>query len=311
MKKWLSRILIAALLAALIPVSAHIEAAAATDQLPAFPGAEGGGKYVSGGRGQAVYEVTTLEDYKSNEAPIPGSLRDAVSQSDRTVVFRVGGTIRLKQKLKILGSNLTIAGQTAPGDGITVTDYTTDIEADNVIIRYMRFRLGDRVSSEDDAFGLRNHKNIIIDHSSFSWSVDEVLSLYNNYNTTVQWSIIEESMLMSTHEKGRHGYAGIWGGNNASFIHNLIAHNLSRNPRFSAGDPVYDIVESTNNVIYNWGLFSAYGGGSGQYNLNNNYYKYRTNTYYNVRNEIFKEVSSSSQMYVGGGYNGWRHCSHC
>ncbi|MDQ0114579.1 pectinesterase family protein [Paenibacillus harenae] len=298
MKKWLSCILIVSLLAALFPVSATIQAA--NDSLPAFPGAEGGGKYVTGGRGQEVYEVTTLEDYKSSETPIPGSLRDGVSQGNRTVVFRVGGTIRLKEKLRIAGSNLTIAGQTAPGDGITVTDYTTVVEADNVIIRYMRFRLGDRVPSEDDAFGLRDRKNIIIDHSSFSWSVDEVLSLYNNYNTTVQWSIIEESMLMSSHEKGRHGYAGIWGGNHASFLNNLIAHNLSRNPRFSGGDPVYDIMESTNNVIYNWGLFSAYGGGKGQYNLNNNYYKYGPNSYYNVRNVIFSEVSPSSQMYVSG-----------
>jgi large repetitive protein len=298
MKKWLSGILIVSLLTALLPVSATIQAA--TDPLPAFPGAEGGGKYVSGGRGQEVYEVTTLEDYKSSEAPIPGSLRDAVSQSNRTVVFRVGGTIRLKEKLRIAGSNLTIAGQTAPGDGITVTDYTTVVEADNVIIRYMRFRLGDRVPSEDDAFGFRNRKNIIIDHSSFSWSVDEVLSMYNNYNTTVQWSIIEESLLMSTHEKGRHGYAGIWGGSHASFLNNLVVHNLSRNPRFSGGDPVIDIVESTNNVIYNWGLFSAYGGEKGQYNLNNNYYKHGPNTYYNVRNELFNEVSSSSQMFIEG-----------
>lgn len=298
MKKWLSRILVASMLAASFPVSALAETPASP--LPAFPGAEGGGKYVTGGRGQAVYEVTTLEDYKSNETPIPGSLRHAVSKSNQTVVFRIGGTIRLKESLKITGSNLTIAGQTAPGDGITVTDYTTTVEADNVIVRYMRFRLGDRVPSEDDAFGMRNHKNLIIDHCSFSWSVDEVLSLYNNENTTVQWSFIEESMLMTTHQKGRHGYAGIWGGKNASFLHNLIAHNFSRNPRFSGGDPVYDIMESTNNVIYNWGLFSAYGGGKGQYNLNNNYYKHGPNTYYNVRHEFFNEILSPSQLYVGG-----------
>ncbi|MBD0384052.1 pectinesterase family protein [Paenibacillus sedimenti] len=298
MKKWLARILVASLLAASFSVSAHSEAASAP--LPAFPGAEGGGKYTSGGRSQAVYEVTTLDDYTSKEAPIPGSLRDAVSQSNRTVVFRIGGTIRLKESLKITGSNLTIAGQTAPGDGITVTDYTTTVDADNVVIRYMRFRLGDRFPSEDDAFGMRNHKNLILDHCSFSWSVDEVLSLYNNENTTVQWSFIEESMLMTTHQKGRHGYAGIWGGNNASFLHNLIAHNFSRNPRFSGGDPVSDIMESTNNVIYNWGLFSAYGGGKGQYNLNNNYYKHGANTYYNVRHEFFNEILSPSQLYVDG-----------
>lgn len=298
MKKWLSQLLVASMLAASFSVSAHAETAVGS--LPAFPGAEGGGKYVTGGRGQAVYEVTTLADYKSTETPIPGSLRDAVSQGNRTVVFRVGGTVRLKESLKITGSNLTIAGQTAPGDGITVTDYTTTVEADNVIVRYMRFRLGDRYPSEDDAFGFRYHKNIIVDHCSFSWSVDEVLSLYDNQNTTVQWSIAEESMLMTSHSKGRHGYGGIWGGNNASFLHNLVAHNFSRNPRFPTAKREYDIVESTNNVIYNWGLFSAYGtGGEGQYNLNNNYYKYGANTYYNVRNQLFDQLTSPSKMYVG------------
>ena len=256
---------------------------------------------MTGGRGQAVYEVTTLADYKINETPIPGSLRDAVSQSNRTIVFRVGGTIRLKESLKITGSNLTIAGQTAPGDGITVTDYTTTVEADNVIVRYMRFRLGDRYPSEDDAFGFRYHKNIIVDHCSFSWSVDEVLSLYDNQNTTVQWSIAEESMLMTTHQKGRHGYGGIWGGNNASFLHNLVANNFSRNPRFPTVKREYDILELTNNVIYNWGLKSSYGtGGEGLYNLNNNYYKYGANTYYDVRNQLFDELLSPSKMYVGG-----------
>ena len=196
---------------------------------------------LTGGRGQAVYEVTTLADYKINETPIPGSLRDAVSQSNRTIVFRVGGTIRLKESLKITGSNLTIAGQTAPGDGITVTDYTTTLKADNVIVRYLRFRLGDRYPART-TFGFRYHKNIIVDHCSFSWSVDEVLSLYDNQNTTVQWSIAEESMLMTTHQKGRHGYGGIWGGNNASFLHNLVAHNFSRNPRFPTVKREYDIL---------------------------------------------------------------------
>ncbi|MDF2644720.1 MAG: hypothetical protein K0Q73_525 [Paenibacillus sp.] len=299
MKKWLPKLLIASMLAAVIPVNAvNVSAEGA---LPAFPGAEGGGKYVSGGRGQVVYEVTTLEDYKSNETPIPGSLRDAVSQSDRTIVFRVGGTVRLKESLKIKGSNLTIAGQTAPGDGITVTDYTTNIEADNVIVRYMRFRLGDRYPSEDDAFGVRYHKDIMIDHSSFSWSVDEVVSLYDNANTTVQWSISAESMLMTSHHKGRHGYGGIWGGNQATYHHNLIAHSVSRNPRFPTVITQYpDITEASNNIIYNWGFMSTYGGGDGQYNLNNNYYKFGPNTYSNVRNLLFGELGSPSKMYING-----------
>ena len=298
MKKVLCYVLIAAMVLAFMPVEVFADAPAV--KLPAFPGAEGGGKYTTGGRGQEVYIVNTLADYKKGEAVIPGSLRDAVSQGNRTIVFRVGGTIHLKESLKILGSNLTIAGQTAPGDGITVSDYTTSIEADNVIIRYLRFRLGDRFASEDDAFGVRYHKDIIIDHCSFSWSVDEVVSLYENTNTTVQWSISEESMLMTSHHKGRHGYGGIWGGNNATFHHNLIAHSVSRNPRFPTIKQLLDITDATNNVIYNWGFASSYGGGEGFYNLDHNYYKYGPNTYRNVRNILFTEITPESKMFIDG-----------
>ncbi|CAM3376619.1 pectinesterase family protein [Marinicrinis lubricantis] len=232
---------------------------------PAFPGAEGGGMYTTGGRGGEVYEVTTLADSG------PGSLRDAVSGSNRTIVFKVGGVIELQSPLKITGSNLTIAGQTAPGDGITVVGYPTSIDADNLIIRYMRFRLGDQNIVEADAFGGRYHKDIIIDHSSFSWSVDEVMSIYGNENVTVQWSIISEAMHLSKHVKGKHGYGGIWGGKNTSFHHNLIAHNSSRNPAFdSTAGNRHDF---RNNVIYNWGYFSAYGGKEAETNLIGNYYK--------------------------------------
>lgn len=287
-------LLIAAMLVSILPGTAMAETAAPASNaaIPAFPGAEGGGMYTTGGRSGDVYEVTTLADSG------PGSLRDAVSRSNTTVVFRVGGTIHLESPLKITGTNLTIAGQTAPGEGITVSDYVTNFEADNVIIRYMRFRLGDRHPSEDDAFGGRYHKNIIIDHSSFSWSVDEVLSMYVNENTTVQWSIVAESMLMTSHQKGRHGYAGIWGGNNASFHHNLIAHNVSRNPRL-AGSPDFP-TEVYNNVIYNWGFFSTYGGEQGNYNLRNNYYKYGPNTYRSVRDRIFLDVSADTRIFVDG-----------
>ncbi|WP_159883540.1 Ig-like domain-containing protein [Paenibacillus puerhi] len=301
MKKYVSILLAAAMLFSCMPANVSADTGSST-QLPAFPGAEGGGKYTSGGRGGDVYEVTTLADYGVGEAPIKGSLRDAVSDSNRTIVFRVGGTIRLKQSLKITGSNLTIAGQTAPGDGITVADYTTTIDADNIIMRYMRFRLGDRYPSEDDAFGVRYHKNIIIDHCSFSWSVDEVVSLYDNKDTTVQWSISQESMLMTTHQKGRHGYGGIWGGQNASYLHNLIAHSVSRNPRFATAVLMYpDYVEASNNIIYNWGFMSTYGGGDNfSYNLTNNYYKYGPSTYKNVRSLLFGELSSGSHMYLNG-----------
>lgn len=311
MKKSLSSLLVTAMLVGLLPGMASADPTtneAVTEesltvetaneitaaQIPAFPGAEGGGMYTTGGRGGDIYEVTTLADSG------PGSLREGVSRSNTTIVFRVGGTIHLESPLQITGTNVTIAGQTAPGEGITVSDYWTSFHADNVIVRYMRFRLGDRHPSEDDAFGGRYHKNIIIDHSSFSWSVDEVLSMYANQNTTVQWSIISESMLMTTHQKGRHGYAGIWGGDNATFHHNLIAHNVSRNPRL-AGSPGFPF-EMFNNIIYNWGFFSAYGGEQGNYNLINNYYKSGPNTYRNMRNSVFLDVAPDTRLYIDGNY---------
>ncbi|OBA03932.1 pectin esterase [Paenibacillus polymyxa] len=316
-KRVLCNVVVGSMLLTLCPPLIQAETAVGTElakvekvekiatNIPAFPGAEGGGKYVTGGRGGEVYEVTTLADYGKGEQMIPGSLRAAVRSDNRTVVFRVGGTIHLKEPLKILGNNLTIAGQTAPGDGITVSDYTTGIDADNVILRYLRFRLTDRYSSEDDALGSRYHKNIMIDHCSFSWSVDEVLSLYDNVNTTVQWSIASESMLMTTHQKGRHGYGGIWGGRNSTYHHNLLAHNASRNPRFPTDKKQIDAVEMTNNVIYNWGFFSSYGGGEGSYNVLNNYYKYGPNTYKDVRGQIFVDVGSKkykTRMFIGGNY---------
>ncbi|MCZ8518566.1 MULTISPECIES: pectinesterase family protein [Paenibacillus] len=293
MKKTVASVLIMAMLGSMLPAAASAETTGTG--VPAFPGAEGGGKYTTGGRGGAVYEVTTLADSG------PGSLREAVSGSNRTVVFKVGGTIHLLSPLKITGSNLTIAGQTAPGEGITVADYTTSIDGDNLIVRYLRFRLGDRSMSEDDAFGGRYHKNIIIDHCSFSWSVDEVMSMYENENTTVQWSIMSESMLMTTHVKGRHGYGGIWGGRNATFHHNLVAHNVSRNPRLAATSAA-DKTDAYNNVIYDWGFFSSYGGGQGNFNLRNNYYKYGPSTYKNARSMVFVEVLADSRMYIGGNY---------
>lgn len=296
MKKLGVLLLVLSLIASMQPAAAApSDASSEAPALPAFPGAEGGGMYTTGGRGGETVYVTTLNDKG------PGSLREAVAKSNATIVFEVGGTIHLESPLKITGSNLTIAGQTAPGEGITISDYTTSFSGDNLIIRYVRFRLGDRYVSEDDAFGGRNHKNIIIDHCSFSWSVDEVLSVYDNENTTIQWSIISESMLMTTHFKGMHGYGGIWGGKNATFHHNLIAHNASRNPRLPGKSPE-DRVDFYNNVIYNWGFFSAYGGEVGQYNLRNNYYKYGLNTYRTVRDNLFQEVHEGSKIYIDGNY---------
>lgn len=218
----------------------------------AFPSAEGWGKYTVGGRGGKVYEVTNLNDKG------PGSLREAVNAfGPRTVVFRVSGTIELNSKLDIRNPYITIAGQTAPGEGICIRNYPIMIGADEIILRYLRVRLGDESGNDSDAISGRYHKNIILDHISASWSIDETVSLYHCNNITVQWCLISESLYNSNHVKGHHGFGGIWGGPNSTYHHNLIVHHSSRNPRFASGCGNTDY---RNNVIYNWGYNSAYGG---------------------------------------------------
>ena len=195
---------------------------------PAFEGAEGGGKYTRGGRGGEVYVVTSLEDTGEE-----GTLRHAVeAEGPRIVEFAVEGDIHLKSTLKIENPYITISGETAPGKGITLRDHGMYIGADEVIVRYMRFRMGSASKDENDALGARHVKNLIIDHCSMSWATDENASFYAISDASIQWCIIAEALNSSIHRKGEHGYGGIWGGRNVSFHHNIIADNNSRNPRF-------------------------------------------------------------------------------
>src|SRR5690606_1733114 len=177
----------------------------AQNTVPSFPGAEGFGRYATGGRGGTVYHVTTLED--GNE---PGTFRYAVSQrGTRTVVFDVAGTIFLNSRLNIVNGNLTIAGQTAPGQGICIARYPVSVGANNVIVRYMHFRVGNEGGGEPDGFGGSKNRNVIIDHCSISWSVDETCTFYGGENVTVQWCLISESLRTAGHAKGKHGYGAI------------------------------------------------------------------------------------------------------
>lgn len=236
----------------------------------AFPGAEGYGKWTVGGRGGRILTVTNLND--SGE----GSFRDAVEQTGaRIVIFAVDGNIELKSPLCVNNDSITIVGQSAPGDGICLKDYPLVVNASNVIIRYIRVRVGDRYRLDSDGVGGGRYgqKNVILDHLSVSWSIDECLSIYKTENLTVQWCLVTHSLNTSVHTKGSHGFGGIWGGYKATFHHNLLANHASRNPRFSSVDGT-KWVDYRNNVVYNWGFKTAYGGGHhAEINIVNNYYK--------------------------------------
>lgn len=291
---------------------------------PAFPGAEGHGRYVTGGRGGEVRHVTNLNDKGE------GSLRAAVNGSNKKiVVFDISGIIALESDL-VIGANTTIEGQTAPAPGITVR-YRTVRPSDNNIIRFLRIRRGEEKDVNDgaDAIWQRQKDGIVLDHCSFSWSIDEIASFYDNQHFTMQWCTLGEALANPGHSKGEHSYGGIWGGKGASFHHNFLCHMQNRVPRFCGARYNWDkydtekyansiqaeIVDFRNCVMYNWGGGNGcYGGtGGGNINIVNNYYKAGPATNNKTRVTQISVATSSnasgsdfmgycSRYYINGNY---------
>jgi pectate lyase len=271
-------------------------------KVPAFPGAEGGGAWTPGGRGGKVYVVSNLNDSGK------GSLREAVeARGPRMVVFAVAGIIDLETPLAINHPFLTFAGQSAPGDGICIRGHTTEINTHDVIIRYLRFRRGN-LKKRDDALGGNPVGNVIVDHVSASWGLDENLSLYRWMqkqesgpdrklaveNLTIQWCISSEAL-----DLNNHAFGGTWGGKNSSFHHNLFASNTGRNPSIGMGG-TFDF---RNNVLFNWRHRTIDGGdGSSRVNVVNNYFKPGPITAGDLRFRICKvQARNSRDQYPGFG----------
>jgi formylglycine-generating enzyme required for sulfatase activity len=286
----------------------NMTAYAAEKSLPAFPGAEGYGAFTPGGRGGKVLFVTSLEDYDAakGEAPVPGSFRSAVESSGaRTVLFRVSGTIFLKSQLNVTHPFLTIAGQTAPGDGVCIARYLFRIETHDVIIRYLRFRLGDETQRESGTFDVsQGGQNVMIDHCSISWSTDENCTLHGPgvKNLTVQWCMISESLNRSFHPKGEHGHGSLLRSADGGFtIHHCIyAHNNARNPR-PGGYPDKPglLLDFRNNIVYDWGDISGYSGLEGtRLNYVGNYFKPGPSTAEAVRGYAFSARTYKTKLYL-------------
>ncbi len=311
----------------------------AAKELPlAFPTVEGSGKFTQGGRGSDkqkadIYVVTNLTDSVTN--PQPGSLRYGLERRDRTdgnktypriITFAVGGTISIDPEAGKaarrfnINDNTTILGQTAPGEGITLYGGSVKFSGKNIIVRYLRCRLGEGYDLDG---ATASGENIVIDHCTFNWGVDECFTAKELVNTSIQYNIIANSLSMvnkngplnsdveivSGESEAKHGMGSILNGYETSFTHNLYANNGTRNPRFE-GQFVYNNVtysnklDFSNNVIYNWGHNTGYGGerGNGLMNFTNNYHKAGPNTIEKVKNFLFDPDSGSykTSIYVNG-----------
>jgi hypothetical protein len=277
------------------PAQTKIDAA----RVPAFPGAEGFGAVSVGGRGGRVIEVTNLEDSG------PGSFREAVDANEpRIIVFRVAGNIELQKAIRINRPFVTIAGQTAPGDGVCLKNYPLDIRTHDVVIRFIRVRPGDVARKEMDGIWGTMSDRVILDHVSSSWSIDETISFTRGGpSLTVQYCISSESLYKSVHSKGNHGYGGIFAADYGTYHHNLLAHHTSRNPRFAKSRTT----DYRNNVTYNWGFNSAYGGDEGNFNLVNNYYKAGPATRAGVRNRMVAPDTRPNSDLTGKWYASGNH----
>ena len=288
------------------------------EDIPAFPGAEGHGRYVTGGRGAAkVVHVRNLNDKGTD------SFRAAVSgNAKKIIVFDVAGVIPLASDV-IIGANTTILGQTAPAPGITLRYYTVRPNGDNIIMRFIRVRRGEEVNVNDgaDATWCRGFTGMVLDHCSFSWSIDEIASFYDNTNFTMQWCTLGEALANPGHTKGEHSYGGIWGGKGASFHHNYLCHMQNRVPRFCGArytdeyakydKTMYENaiqaeqVDFRNCVMFNWGNGNGcYGGtGGGNINIVNNYYKAGPATYNKTR--VTQVSVATSDNAAGSPYMGY------
>ncbi|MCD7777452.1 MAG: hypothetical protein LUH47_02995 [Clostridiales bacterium] len=305
-----------------------------TIKVPAFPTVEGGGIYTTGGRSTLTtegegYVVTRLDDSDSN--PAEGTIRYGLNHRTSedvplTIVFAVGGTIHIdpsatkSQRRFVFGSNTTVAGQTAPGEGITIAGGTCNVSGENIIIRYTRFRLGEGYDLDGATV---SGKNIVIDHCSFGWGVDETFSAKELINSSISYNIISSGLamvnkngdlttdaeLLSGESEFKHGMGTIMNGYNTTVTHNVWAHNGTRNPRFEGGftynSKSYDnIMEFANNVVYNWGHMSSYGGdrGEAQVNFEGNYYKTGPNTLEKVKDVFFDCDTDSTYGNVKSSY---------